>query len=438
MRSDTALPSPGSLPIHLRVLLAATVFSAFLTQTSFVPEALKHNVGVFELTGGALIVLGVLRLDLGHLREMHPVTRTTGLILIAAALSQINIPGGRGLAGMLNVAILIFLFLFLLVGHALLVQFQVSPGVLLRMVVYAVLLLGPWIVIQTTAAPDNLDLSGPFRNRAHMASYMLTCFWLTLAYAQWPRLPRFERIAAYLAMATSLYALAIAGRRSVYLSLFIGLALLATGILATRGRRVSFAAAGAFAVAVLVALYAFGEPYLPRLAFFRSRVALIDDRLEQAIGTSVDQAVETSFFQLQLQGVRMAVTDHPLLGIGWGGFAKSPYSPTGHEVHSTPLRFIAELGLVGILLYTLLTWQLLAASARTFRSLRPTPLSASSFTLFAGLTSLVVSYLYNRHVTERTFWLLLLVILTLHTFAGKWESGRQAGALEEASPGRSR
>ena len=120
---------------------------------------------------------------------------------------------------------------------------------------------------------------------------------------------------------------------------------------------------------------------------------------------------------LQMEGIQAAVQAHPILGIGWGSFHKWEYNATRHEVHSTPLRFLAETGIVGLLVYSLLLLRLLIGSAMLSLQMRASPYAGSYLILAVAVWSLTASYLYNRHITERTFWLLLLVFLLLEAFA---------------------
>jgi O-antigen ligase len=160
---------------------------------------------------------------------------------------------------------------------------------------------------------------------------------------------------------------------------------------------------------------------------------MIDDRLKDAVGVTEEDATEKSFFALQKEGVRTAFLAHPLLGVGWGGFAKSQWSPTGHEVHSTPLRFVAETGLLGICLYVMFMALTATAAWRAFKRLRATPYGPAAYVLLAGFATLCVSYLYNRHITERTFWLLLAVLVTQDGFSLAWVRRARVSARVRAT-----
>lgn len=410
-------------PIWLRVLLPAVIFSAFLTETKFIPS-LEHNVGVFELLGGLLVA--VYFLQPGASRPLwNPALRWLGAVFAVAAASQINIAADHRLFGLLQLTILAFLLVFLLAVYNLVLTYRVGPAYILRWITSAVLIVGPWIVVQARGAEADLDAVGPFRNRAHMGSYMLTAFWLVLLYYFWPNRHRFKSVLCTLAIGLTLYAVAVSGRRSVYMSLAVGLTGLVFSQVLARRRRLVLAWVALFAVGFLSTFYVYGERFLPRAGFFRERIFTVDDRFLAALGVEAEGAEEKTFVALQKEGVRNAFLAHPLLGIGWGGFADSTYSPTGHEVHSTPLRLLAETGLVGLLLYAGWMSYLLFRSARMFLRLRATPYGAAYLVLTIALWSLAVSYLYNRHLTERTCWLLLVVFLLFETVAAAY-SGQVA------------
>jgi hypothetical protein len=57
--------------------------------------------------------------------------------------------------------------------------------------------------------------------------------------------------------------------------------------------------------------------------------------------------------------------------------------------------------------------------------MRASPYAASYLILAVAIWSLTFSYMYNRHVNERTFWLLLLVFLLLEAFAKGYERAQQ-------------
>ncbi len=418
------------MPAGLGPLIAVLVFTAFLTQVKFIP-AIRNNVGPFEIAGALVILVFVATTRSFERLELHPATRLLGGIVLIAALSQINLPSTHRVFGLIQLSGLAFLVLLLLALHNLAYRYRISPGRFLQLITVSILVVGPWILV--AGAQGDPELVGPFRNRAHMGSYMLTAFWLVLAYSHWPGISKWQQRGAQIAMLMSIYGVAVSGRRSAYLSFLIGLAALSVSfVLARRGRRFAVLLSGVLAVGFLASFYLWGARFLPQAEFFQERVAMVDDRLRAAVNIEEEDSEAQSFFAMQRQGVRMAFHRHPILGIGWGGFPQSVYSPTGHEVHSTPLRFIAETGLLGIGLYTLFVLSLLATSARQFLTLRSTPYGGTCLVLMLGVWSMSISYIYNRHLTERTFWLLLVVLLSIDAFLASRGGGRRPRAHRRA------
>ncbi len=391
----------------LRTLLLLQIFTVFLTGTKLV-SGIENNFGPFEVVGMAMLV-AVLADRRTTLRQLlsHPISQLLAISTLVAIISLLRYKGGLFYMGVLQTLIVAFMFLFVTALYILMLRYQVSPQQLLRLVVYSALVIGPWVLFAGIASVGDIQEAGPFRNRAHMANYMLTAFWLVLIYNFWPGISKKERWISYLALASTLYPIAAAGRRSVYLSLIIGLVGVAFAFLmAHRGRRRSALVNSLVIFTFVGLLYAVGPRWLPQLEFFKTRVGGIGQRLDMVADSS--DAGDDNFFAAQREGILRAFQENPLLGIGWGGFTKSEYSPTGHEVHSTPLRFLAELGAVGLGLYVAFMATLLIGSLRIFTLLRSGPYRMPAVVLSIALWSMSISYAYNRHVTERTFWLLLV------------------------------
>ena len=118
-----------------------------------------------------------------------------------------------------------------------------------------------------------------------MGSYMLTAFWMVLIYALWPKLKPRLRLVCFAGLTLTLYAVAVSGRRSVYLSLIVGLLTLAAVVFAAnRGKKLRLLVTASFIVLFLGGLYTVGDIVSPQTAFFKRRVTQIDDRLRQAAG----------------------------------------------------------------------------------------------------------------------------------------------------------
>lgn len=435
---------------RIRALLSLLVFSAFFTQTRMLP-GIETNFGAFEVASVAVCVAFFFIPGAMKLQGFHPLTATVLAMVVAAALSQLLIPSERWKWSLVDLSILTFFFVFVFVLHNIVVLNRIRPLVFLRAATFTLLLVGPWIAYQGLASGGSLEAVGPFRNRSHMASYMLTGFWLTLMFRFWPNLSPRQRWLSHVPLVFCLYAVAVSGRRSVYLALGAGLLVLGISFLAAqRGRRLRFIATAMFVITFVGLFYLYGARVFPRASFFQQRLAAIGSDLRNAFAPAEEATGEASFIALQRRGVLTAFRESPVLGIGWGGFYRSQYSPTGHEVHSTPLRFLAELGVVGIALYLFFMAYLLYNSARLALTMRGTPFGNVYLSMALALWSMSISYLYNRHVTERTFWLLLVVYLSLELLAADYQqylrqrratraaaARRRRGAPAEALPGSS-
>lgn len=417
---------------YIALLLPGLIFSAFLTEIKFIPS-IGNNVGLFEVIGGLTIVGFFVSHRWDQLRS-NPIIGIFGLILLVALASQIGVPSSLLTTGLIQVSILGFLFLFLVVFYNVFLITQIRPAYLLRWITVAAAIVGPWILRQGFLFSTDIQAVGPFRNRSHMGIYMLTSFWLALIYTLWPTSDRHKWLKTPLclvAISLSLYAVAISGRRSVYLSLFLGLAgLVLVFVVVLKRNRARVGVALLISLGFLWLLYTRAGDFLPRGNFFQARVGMIGSRLQSATD-AFSGASEGGFMAMQAEGIRAAFHAHPILGIGWGTFHKFDLNPSRHEVHSTPLKFLAETGVVGLALYLAMLGRLVFCSWRLALRMRGSPYAASYLVQAVAIASLSVSYLYNRHLTERTFWLLLLVFLVLEAFAWGFERQMQAVATAE-------
>ena len=392
-------------------LLAAQVFGAFLTETKLLPD-IPNNVGMFEVTGVVLIASAALYFYKENIPlQTHPVIWLLAAILALAALSQAQVPYERQVFAAVNLAIVLFMLVFVITLYNVMQLRTEHLIYILQFFAWSALISSVWIIVESGMNGGAYGLSGPFRNRAAAGISMLTSFWVVLLYALWPGLSLRWRYQLYLTLLLIIYCIAIAGRRSVYVSLIVGAGMLLGCSALTSGRStLRIAGILVLVMGAMGGLYFYADDISPAASFYRDRVGLIDDRLEMAAGQGDD--AKDNFIVNQRRGVLRAVADHPVTGIGWGGFYESQYSPTGHEVHSTPLRFLAELGVPGFMLYLILMGRLLWGVTYLWWSQRNGLYRLPTLILCAALWSLLTSYVYNRHITERTFWLLLVIIIT--------------------------
>lgn len=429
---------PNSLPKYLKFLVLAQIVSAFFTETRFLP--LKHNVGAFEftavvLTGAALIYFVGRELPLRSHRVLLPLF----ILAVVAGVSYYQLMSAipeRQSFGALSVIILIVSVAMAVVWYNLLLVDEETLDHFIRAITYTAGVIALWILYDSIRGGGAIGIAGPFRNRAHAGIYMHSAFWLVLAKANWPKTKGLERVVTYLILGLVLYTIATAGRRSVYFALGVGFVGLAGATLFagwhTRQRVVTLLMVSATTLGLVY--FVLSDFWLPA-AFFKERITMVDERL-QAFTTSSVEDTEIDFIVLQRQGVIRGFLENPILGIGYGGFAKSEYSPTEHEVHSTPLRFLVELGVVGIALYAWFMLEVAGTAFRVWRVSRGGPYETAALILLMGILALTVSYTYNRQMTERIFWLYLAFIMALDTRLKDKMAPRQVGSslLPSESP----
>ncbi|HUM68515.1 MAG TPA: hypothetical protein PLK31_06675, partial [Chloroflexota bacterium] len=342
----------------------------------------------------------------------HFLVTALALIVLLAALNMLKM-SDRPFWAMTQWLLLLYALALLLTFFNWLIQYPDLLRYLLRFLTYTAVLAALWVAVAGFLSGGDINAVGPFRNRVHVGIYMASAFWIVLLYISYPDVSKRERIFLYICLLLVVYGAAVSGRRSIYLALIVGFSLLSLGLLYSFRRSYSrIMPAFLLSIGFLALLY-FGEgsALLPHVFFFRERVGTIEDRLRAFAGDEDVISDDENFILLQRQGLRAALRDYPLTGIGWGAFADSTYSPTGHEMHSTPQRFLAELGIIGFTLYLALTGYLLMGSFRLFWRARGTPYELSALILMIALWSMHISWAYNRSVTDRLYWLLLVILM---------------------------
>jgi O-antigen ligase len=348
--------------------------------------------------------------------KVHSLSQLIGLIVLIAALSTFKLPPASHLAGFINLTVLVFMLIFTISVYNVLLLREEHLVYLLRFFAYSAAVAAIWVIIDGIQSEGVVSASGPFRNRAHAGVYMLTSFWVILLNITWPGTSRKERWIFYGILPLIFYCVAVSGRRSIYIATFIGFgALFASFIIAPGRGRSKILVTMCLFLAAFAILYFVMSDYWNPARFFKSRVEMIDTRLEAATTFTGEGEYSESFSALQYRGIFRAFRENPVLGIGWGGFFESEYSLTGHEVHSTPLRFLAETGLVGFLLYLCFVFRLLYRSFKLWLASRRTVYQFPALILFIAFCSASLSAYYNRQVTERTFWLLLVIFMGFET-----------------------
>lgn len=412
---DLSRPASAAITSFLAIL----IFSAYMTETKFIPE-IKHNVGAFEVASLLFAPVAIAYiLSRGIKLKFHPLTMLIGVITFVAAFSVFQIPESRQFNGFINVVILVFMFLFTFVLFNFVRVNQRHFYLLLRFIGYSSFIVSLWVIADGIGTGGSINAAGPFRNRAHAGIYMLTSSWIILMNICWPKTSWKTKLLFYVALATSFYCVAVAGRRSVYVAFTFGVIVLTMSSVFLFGKfRTQMLTPIAIALTLLGYLAATrGDEWNP-LNFFKTRVAMVAPKLQKAVGydEDEDQILDESFFTMQRHAAIEAWKDHPIFGIGWGGFYLSTYSPTGHELHTTPFRFLAELGSVGFILYLCFLYRLFWGALKTALASRKTDYQLVALVLAVAIASSFISSIYNRQVTERTFWLLLVVFMSFESF----------------------
>jgi putative inorganic carbon (HCO3(-)) transporter len=183
--------------------------------------------------------------------------------------------------------------------------------------------------------------------------------------------------------------------QSSFVALFVGVTL--TAVLAWRWRAVA-------AVALVAAVMVPVGVAAPQLASVRQNVV-------SASTDGLDRAT-SGRYKLITNGIRIAL-DHPLVGVGTGGFKKAYAERLGLRQsapavasHNTPVTVSAETGVIGLLLFT---WLLAAGLLVALR--RNDGAGVAQLTgLAAGVVLVAVlvhSFFYNAFFEDATTWMAL-------------------------------
>jgi len=239
-----------------------------------------------------------------------------------------------------------------------------------------------------------------FRRPPQLAVYALATFFAAIAYSTMGGMSARKRWFLRLLAMVMVVLIIFTSRRSVLVALVVGMGL----VIVMRTPRLSRALV--FAVLFFIALGAAREMVMssPVLAeFFGQRLRIL----------VTSDALQHPFLRANVEDSLTAFSDHPLLGIGYGTFSESEYSSTGNEVHSTVLRVLGECGLFGFLIYLGLTIGVFVLAYRNIRLAAHTPWQDFSRLVLPALFALHVSYLYNRCFRDRTYWMLIALVIAL-------------------------
>ena len=251
-------------------------------------------------------------------------------------------------------------------------------------------------------------VSGTFRRTGQLGVYLLSAFWIVLAAYFLPDTSKWYRFALLLLMLGIIIVSLAASRRSAFAGFLVGAAVFMFINLKRIKRLALWAGLILCIVLVIVGLLSINKGFAH---YFSYRIAVLHPAA----------ILEKDTIKAQRKTVTQAFVENPVLGIGFGGFQGSKYDSTGHEIHSAPGQILAETGIIGILVYVLFLGMLLKLAYQNAFKLNDAKWSQFSTVIFAALFGLYTSALYNRHLRERSFWVLVGIIVCINRLA-KWRS----------------
>lgn len=251
-------------------------------------------------------------------------------------------------------------------------------------------------------------IQGSFRTPGQLAAYSLTTFMAMFAYSFHPAPKKPLRIFLRVLSFFLILCMLATTRSSVILSLGLSTLFFLRYFL-FRNRRIRLKPA-LICSGIAIALLALLSMMSPTIYY---------NLVERNLKEYQNLFHGNGFFANQLMLVKQAFMDNPLIGMGFGRFISSQYHEyvRAYEIHSTLFQFIGETGIIGTLAYLCFIAYFARISFLAYRNCANTKWQHFSALLFWGFLSMIPSYLYNRHLRERTFWffIALLYLVYLHS-----------------------
>lgn len=249
-------------------------------------------------------------------------------------------------------------------------------------------------------SPYSFRIIGSFRNTGQLAAFALTSLFVVLAFSFRPGHRKSVKVLLWAMCCGLLVCMILTGRGSVIPSAAAGFGMLLI-YFSRRSKRLilGWLFVGAITTTVFVVAIS-NNPDILRTALFRN----LNELLNVVSGKG--------YFSHQIQLAFQAFRQYPLFGIGFGRFIESEYHEfiRGHGIHSSYVQILAETGIFGMVSYLLMMGYFLFLAFRNVRQSWKTPWQDFYMILFLACLSLPLSYWYNRHLKERTFWLLIAAI----------------------------
>ena len=261
--------------------------------------------------------------------------------------------------------------------------------------------------------------SATFRTTGQLGVYLFTTFWIVLASYFRPDTSKKYRFALLLVMLGIVIVSLFASRRSAFASFFVSAGVF-TLINLRNPKQINLRNPKQIAlwtglilciVFIILGVLNINEDFS---RYFSNRIAVLQP-------TKMKQV---PFIQTQIGETSRAFWENPVLGIGFGGFRNSRYDSTGNEIHSAPTQMLIETGIIGFLVYLFFLGMLLKLAYENAFTLDNPKWSQFSSVIFAALFGLYTSALYNRHLRERSFWVLIGIIVCINRLA-KWKAQQE-------------
>ena len=426
------------LPDPRRAFLLVVLSTPFVANPS--SNQLLMRIGLPEIVFTFFMFVWIWSLVLRRppLRRPHAVHAMAVALVMVAGFSFVGADTKGLRLGLIEVAILGYLVMYCLVSDQFLTDEEGFRKVLdfwmLAGAVVAVIGLYECLAVvahlpRINVYRDPYRVIATFRRPPQLGVYALSTFFVAVAYSMLPDMSARKRMLLRLLAAAMVVLIFFSSRRSAMASLAAGMFLM---IIFNAGQLRRACVLGLlFATAIYGAQYLIGsDPDLNE--FFGERIKVL---------YSPEEIASKSFLKDNLNDALTAFDNHPYLGVGYGHFALSEYSSNGNEVHSTPLRVVAECGVVGSLVYGFLTLAFLYLGWRNIGQAQGTRWSAFTRVFFPGLLALQVSYMYNRALRDRTYWLIIALVVAMSRILAdrraaappaELEPGPGAGEADEA------
>ena len=246
--------------------------------------------------------------------------------------------------------------------------------------------------------------SSTFRNCGQAGAFVLVYTFILIATYNSELIhefSKFQKKVIFMAITLGIMLLLLTVKVASYIGFFVGIFL----FLLLNLKRKKIKSIGYFFVLLLFLVVAFKVfSHTSAFKFWHSWYTYkIHDRMKE-----VKPGDKDSFLYHNWSLALKALEDNPLLGSGLGGF-NGVYDK--YEIHSTPVKFLGECGIVGFVLYLVFLYMLIYGKfIKVFKYRDFNKYANFLYNLFPLLLGLLANWVYTYHFRKREFWVLLLII----------------------------